>query len=305
MGNEKLKKILDETTGIRFGWHSIDYNWRDVALYALAIGAGTDDEVDELPYLYEKNMKTIPSFGATVIYTSKDNVPPLPIPDNTFYTLKNILIKNGMPTRTLALDHEIIFYKPIDPIKGTLTYDHINTEKFWSRGEGKGTVVQMRSPVYDEAGQLLCENISNNLLRDLDGSDGPMFPKSPVKFPEREPDFVKYGQFSKVQNLLYRLTGDSNYVHVDPEFSMKSTGTRPYLMGQCPEGFGCRLAVNSVIPGEPERAKRLKVQNRSLSFPGDKWKFEGWKIGEGVLWFRLMNTETGKAILDKGEFEWE
>lgn len=303
MVDQEYKALLDSLMGIKFGWHSINYNWRDVALYALAVGAGQDENVDEIDYYYEKNLKVIPTFGALVCYTNKDNNPPLPIPDNTFYTVKNALIRSGRPTRTLALDHEIIFHRPIDAYKGTLVYDHI-MERYWDRGEGKGTVVKMVSPVYNEAGQLLCENISNSLLRDLDHSGGEPLPKSNVVFPDREPDVVKFGEFSKVQNAIYRLTGDTNYVHIDPEYSMKSTGTTPYMQGLCPEGFACRMAVNAAIPGQPERAKRLKVQNRNLSFPGDKFRFEGWFVEEGKMFFRMVNTETGKAILDKGEFEW-
>ncbi len=145
------------------------------------------------------------------------------------------------------------------------------------------------------------------LIRDYDAPEGtyPMFESSPVKFPDRTPDVVKNGEFSKVQHALFRLTGDTNYVHIDPEWSHRGNGTDPYMMGFCPQGFACRMAINGVCPGHPEKVKRFKTQFRNVSFPGDKLRFEGWVIEPGKMWFRLLNTETGKPILDKGEFDWE
>lgn len=77
------------------------------------------------------------------------------------------------------------------------------------------------------------------------------------------------------------------------------------MMGFCPMGYACRLAIRAVIPGQPERMKRLALQFRSVSFPDTRVQFQGWLVEEGKLWFRLMNLENGKPILERGQFEWQ
>lgn len=301
----EFKALLDESMGKKIGWHKIDYNWRDVILYNLAVGAGFDEDTDEINYYFEKNLKVIPTFGTLVLFTAVNNIPPIPQPDSGFYILRHAMERHyNSYIRCFDFDHEIIFHRPIDAYKGTLVYDSI-LDCYNSREKGKGTVVTTKSPVYNEAGLLLCENISTVLIRDYDGCGAEPYIATHVKFPEREPDIVKYGEFSRVQNALYRLTGDTNYVHIDPEWSQRSNGSKPYMMGFCPQGFACRMAINAVCPDHPEKVKRFKNQFRSVSFPGDKFKFEGWIVKDGLMWFRLVNTETGKPILDKGEFEWE
>ena len=47
--------------GAQTGFYKMRYNWRDMAIYALAVGATEND----LLYTYEKNMKALPSFGVT------------------------------------------------------------------------------------------------------------------------------------------------------------------------------------------------------------------------------------------------
>ena len=46
--------------GLATEWRTMTYNWRDCALYALAVGA----KGDEPQYTYENGMQAIPTFGA-------------------------------------------------------------------------------------------------------------------------------------------------------------------------------------------------------------------------------------------------
>ena len=64
--------------------------------------------------------------------------------------------------------------------------------------------------VCDEAGNLLCTNIANTLFQEGGGFGGKPMPKNPVAIPQREPDFALDDYISPVQNVLYRLTGDTN-----------------------------------------------------------------------------------------------
>ncbi len=92
-------------------------------------------------------------------------------------------------------------------------------------------------------------------------------------------------------------------MHVDPELAKKFTD-RPFMQGLSSFGFACRMAIEGVIPGEPERMKRLYVQMRSIAYPDTPVRLEGWKIGEHEMVFRYLDVNTGKAILDNCIFEW-
>ena len=56
---EKRVNLEELLVGQRMEPRYMEYNWRDIVLYALAVGAKKDD----LHYIYEKNLKAIPSYG--------------------------------------------------------------------------------------------------------------------------------------------------------------------------------------------------------------------------------------------------
>lgn len=147
----------DEFIGASVGYRKIEYNWRDVILYALGIGA--DEE--ELYLVYEKALKTVPTFGTLPCFNTVNNEPQRPLP----YPASEILVdrlrreKQG-EVNGLHLSLEFIGHRPIDPIKGTLVYED-RIERIYDWGD-KGVVIAARMPVYDEAGRLICENISTS-----------------------------------------------------------------------------------------------------------------------------------------------
>ena len=275
----------------------MEYNWRDVALYALAVGAKRDD----LMYTYEKYMKTIPTYG-TIPYWGTVNVKPyqwMPLPASM---LGEAIIKPTMAF--LNMDHEIIMHRPIDPIKGTFQYQDVITDVY-DRGEGKGAVVKTKVLVRDEAGNDVCTNYSTTLFQEAGGFSGPPMPKSPVEIPNRSPDYETDDYISPVQNILYRLTGDTNLVHVDPDYCRKMGFESSFIQGLCSFGFSCRMAIAALIPGEPERMTRMAAQMSSVLFPDTPVRLQLWKIGEGMAYFRFMNLTNGKPILNRGVFEWK
>lgn len=275
----------------------MEYNWRDVVLYALAVGAKRDD----LQYTYEKYLEAIPTFG-TIPYWGTVNVRPyqwMPLPASM---MADEIIKPKISF--LNMDHEIIMYRPVDPIKGTFQYQDVITNVF-DRGEGKGAVVKSKVDVRDEAGNLVCTNYSTTFFHEAGGFGGSPMPKSPVVIPDRPPDFEIGDYISPIQNLLYRLTGDTNLVHVDPEYASSMGFETSFMQGLCSFGFSCRLCIDALIPGEPERMTRLAAQMTSVLYPDTEIRIQIWKMEEGKAYFRLMNMVTGKAVLNRGVFEWK
>lgn len=294
MGKLNLAEVL---VGKKMEPRYLEYNWRDIALYALSVGAKRED----LIYTYEKYIKAIPTYGV-IPYWGTVNVKPyqwMPLPASM---LADEIIK---PTISfLNMDHEIIMHRPIDPIKGTFQWQDVITDVY-DRGEGKGAVVKSRVLVRDEAGNDICTNYSTTFFHEAGGFGGPAMPKSTVAIPDRSPDFEIDDYISPVQNLMYRLTGDTNLVHVDPEYAQKMGFETSFMQGLCSFGFSCRMAVGALIPGEPERMTRMAAQMTSVLFPDTPVKLQLWLIGDGIAYFRFMNVTTGKAVLNKGVFEWK
>ena len=77
------------------------------------------------------------------------------------------------------------------------------------------------------------------------------------------------------------------------------------MQGLCSFGFCCRMAIGALIPGQPERMKRMAAQMTSVLYPGIPVKFQLWNMEEGRVCFRFLNQTTGKPILNRGVFEWE
>ena len=290
----------DELIGQSTGFRKINYNWRDSALYALGVGAGKYD----LQYTYEKDMKAIPTYGTIPVFCAVNNEPQRPLPDPAASIAKKYLVKMlGKDFTDLHLGLEFFYYRPIDPIKGTMVFeDKISQIYDWG---DRGTVVETSLDVFDEAGRKICTNVSRVGLFAGGNFGGPTLPKNPVKIPDREPDFVEDDQFSPVQNVLYRLSGDTNIPHIDPDVAKEWAGQPwAFMQGLCSYGFACRMAIKHTIPTEPERMKHMNAEMRSIALPEDEIQLQGWNIEEGKVCFRLVNKGTGKPILDKGIFEW-
>ena len=78
----------------------------------------------------------------------------------------------------------------------------------------------------------------------------------------------------------------------------------PFVHDLCAFGFVCRLAVQALFPGRPERLKRMYAAMKTVLYPDTPLALELWELEEGKAAFRLRNDATGKAVLDRGEIEW-
>lgn len=287
---------LNGLIGMKTERRVLEYTWRDMALYALAVGAKAED----LAYTYERNMKALPSYGVVPYWGAVGIEPRLPRPEPASQ-LADAIIKSTMAP--LHMDHELQIHRPIDPIKGTFVFQDIITDVY-DRGERKGGVIKTRAEVYDEGGNLVCTNIASTLYQEGGGFGGPPMPKSSVVIPEREPDILVDDQIGPVQNVLYRLTGDTNLVHVDPDYAREQGFDRVFMQGLCSFGFACRMAIGALIPYEPERVTRMAAQMRSILYMDTPIQLALWKTREGEACFRLINMKTNKPILERGIFNW-
>lgn len=286
---ELNRNLIGTTTGPQ----TFSYTWRDVALYAMGVGAGSDN----LEYLYEKDLKAIPSFGVVPYWGTFGITPPRNIPTPINCTIG--LDRQG----SLHMAHKLILHKPIDPMGGTLTFEDTVVELF--DRSGKGAVMRTELTATDASGEKVFTNIGDTLFAVYSAPGSPAFPKSSVLFPEREPDYVIRDRLSPDQNLLYRLSGDTNLLHVDAEEAHKQGFDRPIMQGLCSFGYACRLGIQALFPHQPERLTSIEAQFRSPLFPGTDIELRIWKITDHQTYFRMIVPQTEQIILEKGVFEWQ
>jgi len=270
--------------GQKIGPVASEYDWKDVVLYALGVGAG----FDELEYVYEDKLKVIPSFAATAMYDFLGE-----FVTSTGVNLAGIL--HG--------EHDLIFHNPIPPEGGALTSEAQITH-IYDKGEGKGALVIGQVDTYHEDGQKLFTNIATLFSRLDGGFGGENAPRTTFEFPGREPDFEELAQPSADQPLTYRLSGDTFALHVDPDFAQMSGFERPIMHGLCTHGYTCRAVVKHLFPGEPERMTRFRNRFSKALYPGTPIKTQIWKVDEGKALFRTINAETGEVVIDRGLVEW-
>ena len=260
-----------------------EYTWKDAVLYALGVGAGFSD----LEYCYEKDLKVLPSFGIITMY---DFMPQLAAASNM--NLAGIL--HG--------EQEMIFHNPI-PSDGALSTEGKITH-YYDKGEGKGALVVAQSETHHANGQKLYTSIGTVFARLDGGFGGEDAPKKDISFPDRKPDFEIAAQPLEAQPLIFRLSGDVFQLHVDAEFAKMAGFEKPIMHGLCTHGFACRALIQSLIPGKPEKARRLACRFTKPLYPGIAIKTLIWKIEEGKALWKVVNCANEEVVIDRGEFDY-
>ncbi len=269
--------------GEKVGPFTKEYDHKDVILYALGVGAGFSD----LQYCYEKDLKVLPSFSIASI----------------FETLADFAIKAEVNLAgILHGEQDLIFHNPIPP-EGTLTTNG-QIKNIYDKGRDKGALVIGESETFHSNGQKLYTSIFSLFCRLDGGFEGEKTPKTKLTFPQRDPDFIVEETPRVDQPLIYRLSGDIFPLHADPKFAKASGFEKPIMHGLCTHGFACRALISELIPGEPDKARRMACRFASTLYPGVVIKTLIWKTSEGKAVWKVVNAETDDIIINNGIFEY-
>jgi NAD(P)-dependent dehydrogenase (short-subunit alcohol dehydrogenase family)/acyl dehydratase/putative sterol carrier protein len=271
-----------DAIGKKIGPFTKEYTWKDAVLYALGVGAGFSD----LAYCYEKDLKVIPSFGITTFY---DLMPQL------------VAASNVNLAGVLHGEQELIFHNPIPPA-GTLSTEGAITH-YYDKGREKGALVVAEFETFHSNGDKLFTSIVTVFSRLDGGFGGENAPAKEVEFPDRDPDFVVEGKPTEDQPLIYRLSGDVFQLHVDQDFAEMAGFEKPIMHGLCTHGYACRALIDTFVPGEPEKVRRLECRFKKPLYPGMPIKTVIWQTDEGKALWKVLNVETKEVVIDNGLFE--
>ena len=245
------------------------YSWtRDqVILYHLGIGAGVPPtDPRELEYTYEKNLKVLPSFGVIPVFGALGGLGSTPGLEFNFAML-------------LHGEQDIEIHQPI-PSEATVTSAG-EIASIYDKGKAALVVLEVKSR--DEADKPLFTNRFSLFLRGEGGFGGESGPKAGNKPPQRDPDGVIESATLPQQALLYRLSGDKNPLHADPEFAKIGGFDRPIIHGLCSYGIVCKAIVDGVLDGDVTKVARYQARFAGVGFPGETYLTSWWKEGDRIL----------------------
>lgn len=273
-----------------------EFSWndRDVLLYNIAVGATRN----ELRYVYENDLdfQVVPTFCH------------LP----TFNSVKSQLsfskyLRNFNPMLLLHGEHYIKINKFPIPIESTVvtSYHPVAVAQ-----KGTNTVIVHGSKSKDkETGEELFSNEATLFIRQCEGDtkqyvERRSFATNPFNAPKSEPSFVKDIVTSPDQAALYRLTGDRNPLHIDPEFAKGAKFDRPILHGMCTYGLSAKVLLD-----EFGQFDEIKGRFTGVVFPGETLRVCAWKQGDTVIFQThvvdrktiAINNAAIKLLGDKGK----
>ena len=143
---------------------------------------------------------------------------------------------------------------------------------------------------------MLFVNRFSLFLRGAGGFGGDSGPKAGNVAPERAPDHVVESPTLPQQALLYRLSGDKNPLHADPEFAKMGGFDKPILHGLCSYGIVCKAAVDHAIGGDTAKVARYQARFAGVVFPGETIVTSLWNEGGKIL-IAAKTKERGTAVI--------
>ena len=260
------------------------YGDRETMLYAVGVGMGRDPyDENELAFVFEKGeLKTVPSL-ATVLTR-------IPLLKDCGYDY----------TKVVHGEQRLTLHRPLPP-EGELIADSRVTQVY-DKGPGRGAVIyteiKARSAADDQPMFTLG---STTFARGDGGFGGPSGSgPEPHRIPERKPDLSLSLETRKDQALLYRLSGDRNPLHADPDLAKRAGFPVPILHGLCTYGTACRAVLQAVCKYDHKRITAFDVRFSAPVYPGEHIATDMWVDGP-VVSFRSRVSERDVVVINNGK----
>jgi len=278
----RYPEILDlKTANVALSWTD-----RDAMLYALGSGMGEDPLHErELAFVYERNLKVLPTF-ATIVARAAE---PRPLPVN------NSLVLDG--------GRDLTIHRPLHGSANVVMDGRIVGAV--DKGSGKGAIITREVVIRDALTRDKIATLKSNVFARGDGGfggpadQGREVPDKPDREPDRTVDIVTRPN----QALLYRLSGDRNPLHSDPEVAIKAGFARPILHGLCTYAICCRAVLESYADFDSTAIERFVARFAAPVFPGETISVDMWSSGRELAFEAraknrgVMVVKYGRAVL--------
>ncbi len=291
-GNELVD--ADLALGYEYPELKTSYDERDLSLYALGIGAARDPLGKDLRLVYEMHGDGFVAFPTYAV---------IPAMKSLIGLMQQGHQVPGLNYGLERLLHGEQYTEVLRPLPKNAKLTHrARIKEIWDKG--KGAVINTEAKTYDESGELLAINEYTYFIRGAGGFGGDRGPSTEQNVaPSRAPDKVVEEKVGESQALLYRLSGDINPLHADPNFARAFGFDKPILHGLCTFGFAARHVVQSFAKdGDPRYFKSIKVRMAKSVFPGDTLVTEMWNE-KGKIVFQTKVKERNEVVLSNAAVE--
>jgi acyl dehydratase len=284
----------DELMALKNLGQKYSYGDREVMLYAYGIGMGADPmDEKELDFVNEaaatpRPLKVVPTFASVAAWGSGPGE----------MNLNRVMVVDGERDRCRC-ERDITFHKPL------ATAAHITADSsvlaVFDKGKDKGAIIRHQTILKDSDGEKLATLVASRFARGDGGFGGPSEGQpEPHPVPSRAPDRTVDIATRPDQALVYRLCGDRNPLHSDPEFAKKAGFPKPILHGMCTYGITCRGILQTYADYDPTAFRQHVARFSSPVYPGETVTLEMWKDGD-VISFEARVKARGVTVIRNGK----
>jgi acyl dehydratase len=277
----------DELMALKNLGQKYAYGDREVMLYACGIGMGADPmDERELAFVNEatatpRALKVVPTFASVAAWGAGPGE----------MNLNRVMVVDG--------ERDITFHRPL-AMAANLVVDSRVLAVF-DKGKDKGAVIRHQSVLKNEKGEELATLVASRFARGDGGFGGPSEGQpEPHKVPTRSPDKSIDISTRPDQALIYRLCGDRNPLHSDPEFARRAGFPRPILHGMCTFGITCRGILQTYADYDPGAFRQHAARFSSPVYPGETVTLDLWKDGN-VISFEARVKARNVAVIKSGK----
>ncbi|MCM8731633.1 MaoC/PaaZ C-terminal domain-containing protein [Hephaestia sp. GCM10023244] len=252
---------------------------KDTILYALGVGA------EEIAFTYEADLKALPTMAVVLTYPG------------FFWQQPDYGV--DWP-RILHGEQSVTIHRPL-PAEGRFV-GRTRFEGVEDKGPDKGAVVLVSRTIEDEDGVLYATDRRTAFLRGDGGcgNAGAAIPRPTPIAIDRAPDWVITLPTTPGLALLYRLSGDTNPLHVDPEVARAAGFARPILHGLCSYAVAGRAVLRAVVDNDPVRLTRLDARFSAPVYPGETIETRLWRDGDTRVRFESHVVDRNVRVLTHG-----
>jgi len=263
----------------------VTYTKRDCMYYALSIGIGMDPtDAGQLKYVYEKDLVAFPSMVSVLGWATRTRE------ENAELGIDQKMV--------VAADQRVVIHKQLAP-EGKLV-SRARYKEVIDKGAGGGAIVQATRELVDASGAKVATIEGSIFVRNHGGFGGKITTTpEPAKVPEGAPD--KTCDLPTAPNiaLLYRLNGDMNPLHGDPEHAKRVGFPAPILHGLANYGIAAHAIVRTVAGYDAARFESMEARFVKPFFPGETLRTEMWIRGDDV-YFRCRVVGRDEIVLNNG-----
>ena len=262
---------------------------KDAMLYALGVGLGQDPmDRGQLKFTTEQQLEVLPTMAAVLTY------PGFWMRDAPGVGIDVVRLVHG--------EQSVFLHHPL-PAQGVLK-GRSRVTRVVDKGPGKGALVHVEKVIRDASNDQLLATCEAVVFCRGDGGfsaqGGGDEPAPPLKAtPDATPDAVLEFQTRPEMALIYRLSGDYNPLHCDPDVATQAGFAQPILHGLATYGVAGHLLLKAFCDNDPARLKSLRARFSAPTFPGDLIRLECWRSGEEVA-FRAVVPARQAVVLSHG-----